>query len=186
MESSHQGQALKEAKEAQENETRRDEPSRAASAINTLAMENIRSDALKGGTCEALHQETASIRRRDEVAGGSGNENQNEIRTIKEIGQMVFFVELNSEGCEDVIGDCPDRSKTLSHNAGLARGGCGLHLRWRSMAHDDSFTKRSRLMQAPLGNTKDEQGSIAMFATARNDEINPTWGKPFAMCDIKL
>ncbi|KAK1489636.1 hypothetical protein CTAM01_11075 [Colletotrichum tamarilloi] len=143
-------------------------------------------DALKGGTCEALHQETASIRRRDEVAGGSGNENENEMRTIKEIGQMVFFVELNSEGCEDVIGDCPDRSKTLSHNADLARGGCGLHLRWRSMAHDDSFTKRSRLMQAPLGNTKDEQGSIAMFATARNDETNPTWGKPFAMCDIKL
>ncbi|KAK1491683.1 hypothetical protein CABS01_12007 [Colletotrichum abscissum] len=88
MESSHHGQALKEAKEAQENETRRDEPSRAASTINTLAMENIRSDALKGGTCEALHQETASIRRRDEVAGGSGNENDDEMRTIKEIGQV--------------------------------------------------------------------------------------------------
>ncbi|KAI3532162.1 hypothetical protein CSPX01_13695 [Colletotrichum filicis] len=133
-------------------------------------------DALKGGTCEALHQETASIRRRDEVAGGSGNENENEMRTIKD---MVRFGS-NFTNYREL------KSKTLSHNADLARGGCGLHLRWRSMAHDDSFTKRSRLMQAPLGNTKDEQGSIAMFATARNDETNPTWGKPFAMCDIKL
>lgn len=58
MESSHRGQALKEAKEAQENETRRAEPSRAASTINTLAMENIRSVGLGLSTLSMYYSST--------------------------------------------------------------------------------------------------------------------------------